>query len=291
MKTLKIWFADFWPEIIYEDIFTPILSKYYNIVLDEKNPDVIFHSIFNGMKDINKYPNIKKILWIAENYRANQFKTDYTISFDNHSTTNFRLPLWQAYLIKNPDLKDKLYTDKNKKDVIFNRFCSFTVSNGNNFIRNSIYNSLNSYKRVHSYGKYMTNDFSLQRINSNNKYWRDIKYDYFINNTHKYSLCYENSSHPLYCTEKLMDGFLGNSLPIYWGDSKAVNDFNERSFINVHQLMLTGSSVLDVIKKIDNSDNMFLDLYNEPVFTSEQKNKLENNLAIFEEWLVDVINK
>ena len=61
-KDLRVGFADFWPEITDENIFIPILSKYFNVILDDKNPDVLIHSIFGGMKNTPKY-KCKKILF------------------------------------------------------------------------------------------------------------------------------------------------------------------------------------------------------------------------------------
>jgi len=294
METIKIWFADFWPEIIFEDIFTPILTKHYNVVLDKINPDVVFFSIFNRMQEIGNYPKAKKILWLAENFKPTQFKSDYSISFEPASDTNFRLPLWQAYLLKQPQLKDRLYNKPNiniSDCSSFERFCSFTVSNSSNFVRNSTYSSINQYKRVHSYGRYMTNDFSLQNLSVPNQYWRDIKDKFFIEHKHKFSICYENSSTPFYCTEKLMDSFLGNSLPIYWGDPRAILDFNEESFINVHKYNKLMMNTTDAVKKFDNDNSLYQSMYNQPVFTDSQIINLEENLTKFEYWLLNIIKK
>lgn len=292
METLKISFVDFWPEIDQEDVFTPILSKHYNVVLDNNNPDVVFHSVFGGMRNISRYQKAKKILWIAENFRANQFKTDYTVSFDPPTDTNFRLPLWQAYMLKDETLYDKLVNKPKIDKVDFERFCSFTVSNSSNFSRNAIYNSLKSYKMVHSYGRFLTNSFELQHMMASNKeYWRVTKGRFFDSHTHKFSICYENSYAPYYCTEKLMDAFLAKSLPIYWGDNKAVEDFNEKAFINVNRLNRLGISPIDLVKEYDTNDKMFLDTYNQPVFTDIQAEKLKSNMEEFKEWLVNAVKR
>ena len=103
METLRIWYADFWPEWKDEDFITSILSKEYSVVLDQRNPDVLFHSIFNGMRDTPNY-KCKKVLYLGENHRPEKFGANYSISFDPHSETNFRLPLWQVYLLNKPEL-------------------------------------------------------------------------------------------------------------------------------------------------------------------------------------------
>ena len=109
METLRIAYTDFWPGWEEENFIEPILKQHFNIVVDQQNPDVVFHSVFDGQQGIKRYPNAKKILFLGENRRPRPSIADYTISFDPHSSTNYRLPLWQAYLIKNTELKDRLF--------------------------------------------------------------------------------------------------------------------------------------------------------------------------------------
>lgn len=289
--TLKIWFTDFWPEWKDEDFITPILSKHFdNIVLDKDNPDVLFHSIFGHSSENWSCP---KILYLAENIRSGYnptilknielaFKAAIaTITFDPETENNFRLPLWQVYLLLRPELKEKLYNRVHHDN--FDKWGSFVVSNPSNFMRNSAYQMLNGYKRVNSYGKLYTNDNSLI-IASQNRYWRDAKYEFFNNTTHKFMMAYENTPCSYYCTEKLMDAFLAGSVPIYWGDPKVNEDWNEKAFINA-----TKGNLLETIKLIDTNDKLFQEIYNEPVFTNEQKEKLELNLTRFEYWLIHKI--
>ena len=285
METLKIWFADFWPEWKDEDFITPILKQHFNVVLDQQKPDVVFHSIFGGMKESANY-KCKKILYLGENHRPEQFKADYSISFDPHSNTNYRLPLWQVYILKKPELKERLYNRLNYKEEDFVRWCSFTVSNPSNLMRISAYQSLSQYKKVSSYGKVMPNDPILQKYSSG-KYWRDAKDSFFLANPHKFMLTYENTPYPYYCTEKLMDAFLVGAMPIYHGDPKVSKDWNPDAFINV--MKYTGW--MDEIKRIDKNREYFDQYYKQPVFTPEQKQDLEMNLSGFKTWLIDKIKK
>ena len=281
MDTIKVAYADFWPEWNQENFIEPILRKHYNVVIDQKNPDVLFHSIF-GRTEAPKY-KCKKVLFLGENWRPSKFQTDYSISFDPPSDTNFRLPLWQAYILLNPDYKDRLFNRLNHES--FDRFCSFTVSNGSNFMRNSMFQQLNSYKQVHSYGRFMTNSPELQQA-SQGRYWREAKDEFFFKHKHKFSITYENTPYPYYCTEKLMDSFLVGSLPIYWGDSKVHEDFNNSAFINATMM---GNKVFDLVKTLDKDKPLFKHMYEQPVFTDSQKDKLENNLREFENWLLKIV--
>jgi alpha(1,3/1,4) fucosyltransferase len=284
MNKLKVAFLDFWPEIKDENIFLPILQKSFEVEVTKNDPDVVIHSVFGGMKETPRY-KCKKILFLGENHRPKNFQTDYSISFDPHSETNFRLPLWQFYLILRPELKDKLFNRSNNRDS-FDRFCSFTVSNSNNFFRNGFYDQLSFYKRIHSYGRYNTNDMGLIQA-SQGKYWRDAKYDFFLKRSHKFSIAFENSSYPGYTTEKLMDAFLAGSLPIYWGDIKVHEDFNSAAFVGA----MCKCNVIEMVKTIDSDDVLFKEKYESPVFTEEQKNKHIQNMDAFEKWLISVCVK
>jgi len=289
MEKLKIWFADFWPEWKDEDFITPILQKTFDVVLDKTNPDVVFLSIFGNSH--TKY-KCKKILFVAENirYPYNQTIRDninlafssanYTITFDPHNEKNFRLPLWQVYILRNPDYLNKL--ENRVHFDHFDRFCSFTVSNPSNPFRNGFYYQLNNYKFVHSYGRYLSNSDELIKA-SKERYWRDAKDDFFQNIKHKFSIAFENTSYPYYCTEKLMDAFLAGSVPLYWGDPKAREDWNREAFIDI----MRGG--FDLVKKADVDLEYFKSLYEAPVFTEGQKNKIRNNLTGFEQWITDKV--
>jgi len=281
METIRIAFVDFWPEWNVEDFITPILQKHYTVINDPVHPDVVFHSIFNRMQTTPRY-KCKKVLVLAENWRPTQFGSHYSISFDPNSDTNFRLPLWQMYWLLKPEFKDRLFTKKKVDD--FKRFAAFTVSNPSNMLRNNHFDILSTYKKTHAYGKVRMNDFGLNRA-SQGKYWRDAKDQFFLDTPHKFMMTYENTSYPGYCTEKLMDAFLVGSIPIYWGDPKVGEDWNQKAFINAQ----TQNAWLDIIKTADTNQTFWEEIYEEPVFTNEQKLKHLANLEEFEDWLIKIM--
>jgi hypothetical protein len=187
-----------------------------------------------------------------------------------------------------PELIDVLFNRSNNHES-FDEFCSFIVSNPGNFVRNGFYESMKAnFGNVKSYGRYMTNDLSLQ-IASAGKYWRDAKYNFFLQRKHKYSIAFENNSYPYYTTEKLMDAFLGGSIPLYWGDPKIKEDWNPAAFINVGKL--GNDEAILKIKELESIKNMFNDIYNTPIFTDEQKKNHIDNMNNFEDWLIEKIKK
>lgn len=283
MEKIKVAYVDFWPEWKDEDFITPILDKHFDVEITPNNPDIVFHSIFGRTKMSEQYKR-KKILFLGENWRPSQFNTDFSISFDKPSDTNFRLPLWQAFLLKWPHLQDRLFN--RQQHLEFKHFCAFVVSNPSNMLRNNHYDIMSQYKKVNAYGKVRTNNLQLQQY-SKGKYWRQAFDDFFMSNPHKFIMSYENSSYPYYCTEKILNAFLVGSIPVYWGDPKVQEDWNSNAFINA----LRQSDWFDLVKIADTNQSFFEDLYNEPVFTDSQKEKLLENLNNFEHFLIKTIKE
>ncbi|MBR4926889.1 MAG: hypothetical protein IKY98_01035 [Alphaproteobacteria bacterium] len=76
---------------------------------------------------------------------------------------------------------------------------------------------------------------------------------------------FENVAARGYCTEKILESFAAGTIPIYYGDETVVQDFNPKAFINCHDY----DSIDDVIAKIkelDENDEAYLQMLNEPVF-------------------------
>jgi len=286
MKKLKISFAQFWGHFDKENIFLPILQKHFDVEIDDKNPDVLFYSVYAAENIASKY-NCKKIFFCLEHWHDPKFKIphDFSIRQNSHTKTNFNLPGWQYYYLWGQEkYKEALYNRIRHQE--FDRFCSFTVSNPGNFWRNNAFKLLNNYKRVHSYGSVMNNSSELKKIDTD--FWREGKDEFFNSVSHKFSICCENIPSKSGVTEKLMDAFLVGSLPIYTGAHKVAEDFNEKAFINITNM--NNSDLYTLIKKLDTDKSSFDEYYNEPVFTPEQKIRLEENLELFEHKLLEVIN-
>lgn len=278
MKKIRVAYVDFWNEWPLEDFITPVLKRTYDVEITNSNPDIVFHSVFGNR--VSEYHGVKRILYTGENKRPSQYDTDFSISYDPHTDTNYRLPLWQVYIMNDPRILDLLVN--RVRHSSFERFCSFTVSNPSNFFRNGVYSKINSYKRVHSYGRYMTNDFTLRNMPADT-YWRNQKEEFFTEHTHKYSICIENTRYPYYCTEKLMDAFIVGSMPLYWGDPYVGKDFNTESFIPAD------NNVLERIKMMESNDDEFDRVYAQPVFTDSQLVSLNENIHGFEGFLTNII--
>ena len=60
-----------------------------------------------------------------------------------------------------------------------------------------------------------------------------VKYKHDVAREYKYSICFENDLYPGYVTEKLLDAYLSETVPLYWGDLGFDDTINDQSFFNL----------------------------------------------------------
>lgn len=248
MQTINVKFVDFNTDI-YKEYFLKLLSEKYNVVLSD-NPDYIIYSVF-GYEHL-KYDCIR-IFYTAECYTPNFNECDYAIGFDRLSFGDryLRAPLYQLFQYREnfEKLKQKRNYDSSflRKKT---RFCNFIYSNCfTKSKRGLFFELLNQYKRVDSGGRYKNNIGGAVRDK--------IKFQ----SECKFSIAFENCSYDGYSTEKIMEAFASNTIPIYYGDPRITDDFNEESFINCHKYQ-TLEEVVERVKEIDSNDELYLRMIN-----------------------------
>lgn len=270
---MKVCFSDFWtPFDPSNNFFTHILKELFENVqiVNPEDADVMFFSVFGNENKL--YKNCKKIFFTGENIRPS-FKTcDYSFTFDidDYNGKNFRLPLWYLYIdwfkvktYENPQWlipEDYLYGENEFAKKEKNKFCSIVYGKQVESRVNSIRN-ISRYKKVDVFGKSNPNC----NLPDGEKNKLDLISDY------KFSLCYENSVTSGYHTEKLLHGKIAGNIPIYYGNDTINNDFNSKCFINATKL--SNEELIERIKEIDLSKNLYEKMFNEPLF--EQKISLE----------------
>lgn len=251
-KQIRLNFVDFWDDFVPEDsLFYKILSEKYDVILSD-NPDYIFFSVF-GQEHL-KFDCIK-IFYTGENQSADFNLCDYAIGFDylEFGDRYLRFPIYLLYDESYHELKNRrIITDLSSKIG----FCSFVVSNNNaSPERDIIFNKLSEYKQVSSGGRY------------HNNIGGPVADKLEFLKKHKFSIAFENCSQPGYSTEKLLQAFAAQSVPIYWGDPFINHIFNEDSFINCHSFE-SWEKVVERVRELDNDDAACLEVLNSPVFVS-----------------------
>lgn len=140
-----------------------------------------------------------------------------------------------------------------------------------------MFSLLNTYKRVDSGGKYLNN------IGEN------VKDKFAFDKSHKFSIVFENFSYNGYCTEKIVQAFAAQTIPIYWGDYLCEETFNPKSFINVHKHN-TFKEVLDRVIEIDNNDNLYIEMLKEPALISNQES-YSAKMKQLEDFLLNIFSQ
>jgi len=270
-KKIKLFFTDFWKGFNPEtNFFIKRIQLYFEVEIDELYPDYLFYS-WNGSKHL-KYKDAVKIYFTGENDVPDFNICDYAIGFHpiTFNDRYFRLPLYVIYdcfyKLNKSDTRQK-----NDKQLLERKFCSFVVSNSRaaDPIRDHFFNELNKYKKIDSGGRYLNNI----------GYFVPDKYEFIRN--YKFNLAFENSTAPGYTTEKLVEPLTENTIPIYWGNPEVDKDFNKKAFICINDFNTIQEAIEEIIR-IDNDDEAYMKMINESPFKIGQKQP--------EKWLEDFDN-
>ena len=235
-----------------EDALYNIISKKY-IIDSTSEPDYVIYWVYDY--EHYKYDCIR-ILYTSECYTPDFNDCDYAIGFDRLSFSDryIRVPLY--CLFQYEDNYKKLQKSRNYSiEDVKNKtgFCSFVVSNCfAKDVREEIFKKLSEYKIVDSGGRFRNNIGGA------------VKDKISFQRSHKFAIACENCSYDGYVTEKIMEAFASDTIPIYYGDPNITKDFNAKSFINVHDFNNLDELLLRV-EEIDNNDELYLSMLNESV--------------------------
>ena len=194
------------------------------------------------------------------------------IGYRNLQDKYLRMPLWMFEIdlfganlskIRNPlplpiEACTRVYKEKRSK------FCAFIVSNPKNQVRNEAFHLLSKYKSVDSAGR-LFNNVGSDIFAGLGGGGGELKKHEFLKQ-YKFCLCFENEIGDGYVTEKLLHAKAAGCIPIYWGSSDAVRDFDNRGFIQIRDL----SELVDKVRAIDEDDEKWLQMTSVPALTQEK---------------------
>jgi hypothetical protein len=280
---MNIQLIDFWEydyqiknlcEIIEKNTNSKVtLSSHPNIT-----SDLIIYSCFGTNHKNNKFEKTLKVYYTGENKRPHK-SANLNLTFDyTLEHNNIRFPLWYLYINWysqtipmpfnhiNKILQKPSFEEMSKTKT---KFCVFIAGHSRNCPRAHFTQMLhNKYKHVDCAGRCLNN---IGRI-LGGKESKKIEYM----RPYKFCIAFENSQYPGYCTEKILHAFLAGCIPIYWGDPKVGNDFNDKSFL--HLQSHDGSEMLEMIEKIkeiDQNDDLWRKMYEEVSFKKTHEEMLE----------------
>ena len=286
-KMYTVLFTDMWSEFNPEhNMFILALQDYL------KDYDVKGTSVNDGTHDTHIFGPFgsdwcsiegSKIHFTGENSGPIEHPSvKLNIGFRNLSSYNYlRMPLWIFEIdlfgadldkIKNPlPLPIDRCTQVNLQTRP--KFCAFVVSNPKNQVRNDAFHTLNKYKPVDSAGRLYNNVGSTIFAGLGGG-GGELKKHEFLKD-YKFCLCYENEQGDGYVTEKLLHAKSAGCIPIYWGASDVVKDFDPKGFIYIRD----PSELVAKVKEIDEDEEKWFEMASIPALTKE---KLEIVRSTFE---------
>ncbi len=295
---------EYWPREADEKdhFFKNLLKENFDVtIVNKKEADVLFFSTFDG-KNTRTMPNVDfggtKVFWTGENCRIDMKKCDYAFGFDYEEAVNnknySRLPLYVYYGAGTNLIKSKNY-NPNKILESKTKFCNYIYSKDAKERVAFFKELVGKYKQIDAPGKSMNNCAPtlptkytklakiVQKIEqTRGKYtvssllsrhignWREAIINY--QKDYKFTIAFENSSHPGYTTEKIYHPMLANSIPIYWGNPEIGKDFNTKSFVNFHDYY-DYKKVADIVIDLDQNEKKYLKILKEPWLKKNKLNK------------------
>lgn len=241
--------VDFWLDFQFKDsCFYKILSKKY-VVEESEIPDILLFSCF-GRKFLDpKFNTCIKVFFTGESITPDFNLCDYGLGFDHLTFGDryMRLPLFYTYSSFEHLQEKKM--NRTPEQLLNRKFCSFVVSNTNaDPMREIFFKRLNEYKQVDCGGRLYNNvgGAVADKLGFISRY--------------KFNIAIENYSKLGYTTEKIMESFVSDTVPIYWGNPLVNEDFNPTAFINLHDFSSVEDAVQHIVE-IDNNNKEYLKFF------------------------------
>lgn len=290
METIKIAYVDFWEGFSPEDFLcTQVLRQKHDveILADPKDADYVFFSVF-GDEHWFLSPDKIKIFYTGENICPDFNACDYAVGFEwfVFGDRYLRMPNYYAtrFHREQTALFEKRYEDAESNRLQYNwavnrKFCSFVVSNGDgNPIRRQLFEAISRYKPVDSGGRWMNNVGG------------PVEDKIAFESDHKFSIACENSSHPGYTTEKIVEAFAARTIPIYWGDPEICKVFNPKAFINVMDYPSI-DAVVQRVKELDENEEAYIDMLKESAMQNPVEYSIENQMNLMADFMQHIVEQ
>lgn len=233
---------------------TPFLKQHFPIVEipleEQQNADFILSDTFTP--HIDHFKGIR-ILYTGENHHIDLNRFDYCLTHELRETDRcHRYPYWHLHCLVQPEYRKKLLnpTPVSTVELITqNRdFCAFVCRNPKGKERNALVQDLMKVRKVSCGGPFMNNiGYILPRP-------YEVKQEF--QSKHYFSMAYENESAAGYQTEKIVDAFLSNSIPIYWGNPRVAEEFNPAAFVNAHDFRTRKALVSHILELAESPADM-----------------------------------
>lgn len=278
MRKIRIAFTDFWEGFDEtNNYFLDILREKYEVEItnDKSRVDFVIYSSF-GYEHLQY--NCVRIYYTGENMVPDFNICDYAIGFEHmeYGDRYIRIPLYVVNYRE--DYKHML--EIRGRIQPREKFCSFVASNSAEAdrMRKDLFDKLSAYVQVDAGGRYLNNIGEPNGVEDKQAFQEQ----------YRFSMAVENSSSPGYCTEKIIQAFAAGTIPIYWGDPKVGEYFNEKAFVNCHNYR-TIDEIVETVKEINENEIKYKEMLQQPVLEENEKT-LQQYDDIFREWIYHIVD-
>jgi hypothetical protein len=227
MKTIKLDFVGFWSNFNKNDnLFINILKERYNVEITD-NPDFVIASVLGAPYEYTKYDCVR-ILFTGEPLSPDFNIFDYAITLENLTcldangeNRHFRYPLCLYNYKRAKENASGLSYEDAKRELSQKKFfCNFLYGHRSAYgEREKIFSLLQKYKRVESAGSFMNNMPDGRVIPYSEEKMAFLKQC-------KFTIAFESVSYPGFITEKIINPFYSQTIPIYHGNPLCKNEFH-----------------------------------------------------------------
>jgi len=293
---MKIFINGFWGGFVENtdpnkfSFFQKIFELVFNEEISVGNfneSDVLFESVFSDKTYINDKKWKYSIFFngesqeriIDDTFKNNKYRLskipEYNIiltgKFTNKSIKTVNTPLFIPYIYSNNYLS--FLQNPSPRLLVPKKNICAVISNSNCPKRNYFLNKLQKIIRIDYAGNFRNNTPKIPGPYNSNEILN-------FYSQYKFVICLENTKQETYITEKIINGFLAKTIPIYWGSDNIYDYFNKERFINIpnlSEIMInkTISTIIDIIA----DDNKYLEIVNKPILNNNQLNREINDIA------------
>ena len=254
-----------------------------------KESDILLESIFSDTTLINDKKWKHTILFNGESVertknvllknKINRLKNmpnyDCILSgrFTNNLTKIVNVPLFIPYIYSNNYL-DILQCEKTITKIPSKGICAIISNKEKHLTRNLILDKLDKIFKIDYAGNYKNNIPKVQG-SYNSKEMFDFISQY------KFVIAMENTKQETYITEKIVNGFLANVIPIYWGSDNIYDYFNENRFINIlNESQININAAANQIIELMNDNEKYLKMVNSYIFKNKYLTRTIDDIAV-----------
>jgi hypothetical protein len=88
-----------------------------------------------------------------------------------------------------------------------------------------------------------------------------------VSSEYKFSFSFENNLYPGYVTEKLLEGYIADTIPLYWGIDNS-DYFNSDAFVNLFEFQNL-EAFISLVRELNFDEERYVHMYEQPLMTKK----------------------